>query len=54
MTSRNFNLPPTNNVYGERLLQFAGAKAWNKIPLEIKDAKGFPHALKKYLLHEEQ
>lgn len=53
-TLHNFNLPPTNNVYGKRLLQFAGVKVWNDIPCQIKESKSFAGALKKYFLEKNE
>lgn len=49
-TYGNFNLPPTKNTYGQRLLQFSGPKIWNKLPAEIKQSNNFSSVLKKYLL----
>lgn len=46
----NYNLPPTNNVYGDRRLQFIGAKIWNNLPQEIKSAFNFPHQIKEHFL----
>lgn len=45
----NLNLAPVSNVYGQRLLQFIGAKIWNEIPLEIKESKRFSYSMKIHL-----
>lgn len=46
----NFNLPKCSNLYGERLIQFAGAKVWNELPIEIKVARDFDMSCKLYYL----
>lgn len=46
----NFNLPTCRNVYGERLIQFTGAKIWNTIPLEIKLARNFKFTCKMHFV----
>uniref|UniRef100_A0A6M2CYU8 Putative tick transposon n=1 Tax=Rhipicephalus microplus TaxID=6941 RepID=A0A6M2CYU8_RHIMP len=43
----NFNFPPTNNVYGERRLQFVGTKICNRLLQDIKSAVNFPLKIKK-------
>lgn len=52
LTFGKWNIPRTNNVYGERLLQFVGIKIWNVIPFEIKMCSNFTKALEKHYLEE--
>lgn len=46
----NFNLPLTHNVYGERLIQYVGAKVWNKIPVDLRNDHNFCKKLKNHFL----
>lgn len=45
---KNLNLPIVHNVYGLRLLSFAGAKIWNNIPNAIKTLPNMLPSLKRY------
>lgn len=49
-TYGNFNLPVKRNVYGERLLEFTGAKIWNNLPHDLKTAYNFSIGIKNYYL----
>lgn len=49
-TNINFNLPVTRNTYGQRLLEFHGAKIWNAVPPEVKMSNYFTRAVKKLYL----
>lgn len=48
----NFNIPPTRNIYGQRLVEFIGIKIWNDLPFEAKQNKNVSHWLKKYYLQQ--
>lgn len=48
----NFNLPNCRNVYGERLIQFTGAKIWNTIPIEVKLARKFNSTCKIHFVNQ--
>lgn len=52
LTFGNWNIPRTNSIYGERILQFAGIKIWNAIPFEIKASSNFTETLEKHYLEE--
>lgn len=45
------NLPVARNVYGRRLIEFNGALIWNAIPTDVKQAKNFPGAMKRFMLN---
>lgn len=52
-SNANFNLPMCHNVYGERLIEFYGAKVWNDVPIQVKTARNFKLSCKMFYLDKQ-